>query len=168
MKKRIVLSACAAFALLFMAVDGPVACGIGTSPSEAATMLVVSGGADDEQDGIGTSPSFADVEKDPGGYAASMLDAAKSGKWRLFAAGLLIALVWAARRWGASVVPWLKTDRGGATLVLVLALLGGVATTLADGADLSFALVVNSLSMAFTAAGGFAVVKKLLAPADVE
>jgi hypothetical protein len=177
MKKRIVLSVCAAFALLFMAVDGPVACGIGTSPSEAAE--VASGGADDEPNlaavvdagpasGIGTSPSLVDPEKDPGGFASSLLDSAKAGKWRLFAGLLLMAAVWASRRWGSSLWPWLKTDRGGAALVLALGMVGGLATALADGAPLNLALLVNSVSMAVGGAGTYAVLKKLFNPADAK
>jgi hypothetical protein len=133
----------------------------GSSALEAA--------ADDDPgtaSGIGTSPSAPDIDKDAAGFASSMLSAVKSGQWRLLAGLLLIALVWAARKWGAGVMPWLKTDRGGAFLVLLLAELGGLATTLAGDAPFTWGTLVNSLSMAFTAAGGFTVIKKLLAPSD--
>lgn len=117
--------------------------------------------------GVGTSPSI-DPGTDPGGTVTSVLNAAKGGQWRLLAGLLLSLLVWAARRWGASTIPWLKTDRGGATLVLALALLGGVAATLAGDQPFAWGLLLNSLSMAFTAAGGFAIVKKILAPSDAK
>lgn len=117
------------------------------------------------ENGIGTSPSI-DPENDPGGFISATLDAAKSGQWRILAGFLLVGLVWAARKWGSGVAPWLKTDRGGAALVLALALLGGVATTLLSGQAFAWGLLVNSLSMAFTAAGGYAVLKKILWPSD--
>lgn len=119
--------------------------------------------------GIVTSPSVAglpDLDKDPGGFAAHLLAAARGGQWRVLAALMLVAVVWLARRFGARAVPWLATDRGGVLLVLLLALVGGVATALADSAAISFGLLVNSVSMALTAAGGWAMVKKLLAPGD--
>lgn len=140
------------------------------------------------QNGIGTSPSsptasssevtttttttvavtnIPDLDKDPGGFLASILAAAKSGQWRLLAAGLLMALVWAARRFGAKAWPWLATDRGGAALVMLLAILGGIATTLGASDTITFGLFVNSLSVAFTAAGGWAILKKVAAPSDI-
>lgn len=116
--------------------------------------------------GLGTSPSIPSPDDDPGAFVSSVLNAAKAGQWRLLAGFLLVGLVWAARKWGSGAVPWLKTDRGGAALVLVLALLGGIATTLLSGQAFAWGLLVNSLSMAFTAAGGYAVLKKILWPSD--
>lgn len=110
--------------------------------------------------------TIPDPSQDPGGVIASLLAAAKAGQWRLLAGLVLSLLVWAARTWGSGAVPWLKTDRGGAVLVLFLALLGGIATSLAGNGPFGLSLLVNSLSIAFTAAGGFAVVKKILAPSD--
>lgn len=132
--------------------------------TEIEGLAAPGGDLDDDPgaDGIGTSPS------DPGDLLPSMLNAAKSGQWRLLAGLLLGVLVWATRKWGARLVPWLGTDRGGAVLVLVLGLLGGVATTLAGDQPLSWSLLVDSLSMAFGAAGGYAVTKKLVAPSDQE
>jgi hypothetical protein len=46
-------------------------------------------------------------------------------------------------------------------LVLLLSTLGAVVTSLAAGKGFSFALLVSALKMGFTAAGGYATVKKI-------
>jgi hypothetical protein len=112
--------------------------------------------------------AIPDPSQDPGGVVASLLAAAKAGQWRLLAGLVLSVLVWAARRWGSGAVPWLKTDRGGAVLVLLLALLGGIGTSLAGSGPFGLSLLVNSLSMAFVSAGGYTVVKRILSPSDAK
>ena len=171
MKNRIALSA-----LMVLCLLAPIspACGIGTSPSYAGEGpedqprpdqgVIVQ--KDDGDTGVIVQRVAPDIEKDPGGFAGEVLAAAKNGEWRLLSGLVLIALVWATRRWGSKLVPWFSTDRGGAALVLGLALLGGVATTLFEGAPLSMGLLANVVSMAMTAAGGWAIVKKLLSPSD--
>lgn len=110
----------------------------------------------------------AAVQPDPeqaGAFVKLLVDAASSRNWPLLAALVVVALVWAVRRFGAARLPWLGTDRGGAVLVLATSLAGAVATALAGGAGLSLPLLVEALAVAVSAAGGFNLVKKLAAPA---
>lgn len=158
MKNRIVLSMVALLALCFGSLIMPVACGIGTSPSFASV-----GEADDEPAANAIAP---DLDKDPGGFAASMLNAAKAGKWRLLAGGLLVVVVWLTRRFGSRAVPWLSTDRGGVALVLILGVLVGMATALAADAPITLDLLLGGISIALGGAGTYVAAKKSVAPRD--
>lgn len=150
--------------------------------ADAGAVTLPDGGGDN---GIGTSPSdptpasasvtttssttvkvttIPDLNQDPGGFVSTVLSSARAGQWRLFAACLLIGAV-ALARYALGRSSWFKTDRGGAVLVLGLALVGGVATSLV-AERWSAAVLINSLTTAFMAAGGYAILKKLFAPSD--
>lgn len=90
------------------------------------------------------------------------LQAVTSGNWALLAALVLVGLVWAVRRWGASKVPFLASARGGALLALLGGIVGAVATALTAGAPVTAALLLKGLTVGVTAAGGWTVVRKLL------
>lgn len=159
MKKRIALSIAALVGLLL------VFSGIQNTYGQDAGPVVVAP-VDDTADGIGTSPSIPDPGTDPGGFFQSMVSAAKAGQWRLLAACFLVGLVWAARKWGSRFVPWLKTDRGGAVLVLCASLLLSVSTWLSGGGDLDLGLLFDALAMACTAAGAYSMSRRLTKPKD--
>lgn len=97
--------------------------------------------------------------------AKSIVDAAHAGNWKLVVAACLVAIVYAARRWGGAYWSFLKTDRGGAALALLGGVFGVVATGLGAGKELSMALILDGLAMGFTAAGGWAAAKKIFSPA---
>jgi hypothetical protein len=59
-------------------------------------------------------------------------------------------------------VPFLRTDRGGALLVLGVSLTGAVANALAAGAPFSVALLLTALRVGLTAAGGFTLIKRII------
>ncbi len=151
---------------------------IATDPATSAGLaepkaggVIIAGGVIQQgpkDGGVIVGAAALDPAADPGGAVTSVLNAAKGGQWRLLAGLLLSLLVWGARSYGAKWVPWLKTDRGGAALVLGAALLGGLATVLSGDSSLSLATLANALSMAFSAAGGWVIVKKLLAPSDAK
>lgn len=94
-----------------------------------------------------------------------IVDAATSGNWRLVAA---LALVIAMAVLGKlrSKIPFLAGDRGGAILVMVLALGGGLSTALMSDVPINANLFLGVVGTAFTAVGGFTWVKRLLKPAD--
>lgn len=94
-------------------------------------------------------------------FVKVLVDAVASKNWPLLAALGVVAAVWAVRKFLAPRVPFLATDRGGAILVLVTSLAGAVATALVGGAAFSLPLLVQALSVALSAAGGFNLVKKL-------
>lgn len=94
----------------------------------------------------------------------TLWSAVESGNWwAVTAAGLAIAVFWArkalARRW-----PWIASDRGGVLSLLVGGTLGGVAIALLGGQALGLGVVFAAAKVAFTAAGGFSVLRKLIWP----
>lgn len=110
------------------------------------------------------TPELTQTVVDPdqtGAFLRAFADAVSSRNWPLVAALVVVCAVWAVRKFGAARVPWLSTDRGGAVLVLATSLAGAVATALLGGAAFSLPLLVQALSVALSAAGGFNLVKKL-------
>lgn len=108
------------------------------------------------------------------GADVSILDLAKpvyeavmSGDWWIATSFGLVLMVAAFKRYAPGKAGELaNTDLGGALLVLVGAFGGALGTgLLASGTDvLTLALVTASFKIAFSAAGGYALVKKLLVP----
>lgn len=118
--------------------------------------------------GEGTAAATVpDPGDDPGGFLSAVYDAVRGGKWLGAVALLVVALVWAARRWGGKMVPWLRTDRGGAVLALAVSVLGALANAVLAGEGVpGWGVLWSALQVGFLAAGGFAVVKKILRPSD--
>ena len=56
---------------------------------------------------------------------------------------------------------WIKSDVGGAVLVLGLGMVGGITTALVGGAPIGVALLLDAVKVSLGSAGGFVVVKKL-------
>jgi hypothetical protein len=111
-----------------------------------------------------TSPVVS-AEADPLGTVGEIVKAARGGQWRLVAAlALGLAMFGLGKVRGR--VKWFAGDRGGAVLVLLLALGGGFASALATSAPLDWRLVSGALSIGLTAAGGFNVLKKIAFPKD--
>ncbi len=102
------------------------------------------------------SPSAPDV-------VASIVQDARGGHWRYAAAGALALLMLALGK-ARDRATWFRGDRGGAVLVLVLSLAGALSTVLASGAPLGFDVLLGAIGTAFTAAGGYTVVRRLLWP----
>lgn len=96
----------------------------------------------------------------------ALVNALTQRHWLLVGAVLVSGLVWALRTWGGSLVPWVRTDRGGATLALVGGFVGVWVTALAAGQGASWYLVAHGLEAAVAAAGGYSVLKKLVFPSD--
>lgn len=95
-------------------------------------------------------------------FARLLLDAVTSRNYALLAALLVVVLVYLLRKLGGRFIPFFNTDRGGALLVLGVALAGAVANALAAGAPFSVALLLTALQVGLTAAGGFTIIKRIL------
>lgn len=102
----------------------------------------------------------------PTGILQMLLDAVKSGQWLLVGSLGLVVLVWALRQFGGKWMPFLKTDRGGALLAVASGLCTYTATALISGAAFSLQMLLAGLEMGVTAAGGYAILKKLFFPSD--
>lgn len=82
--------------------------------------------------------------------------------WLIAAAGVGL-LVFLLRRF----VPgkfgnWLRTDLGGALLSLTVSFAGALATKLATGGAITLGVVVAAIGVAFTASGGWSLIRRLL------
>lgn len=95
-------------------------------------------------------------------FAGLAVDAVKSGNGWLILSVALVAVVWAARKFLGDKVPFLKTQAGGALLTLVASFAGALATVLTSGSPMSWVIALGAFKVAFTAAGGWTLVKHLL------
>lgn len=124
------------------------------------------------------APAAADAQPDSFVAAISAVGKAFATRdWRALAAALLVLIVMGVR-WLAGVktqglppklaafLSWLRTDRGGAVTALVVGILSAAGALLAAGGPITWSVIVSGLVNAFVAAGGYALVKKLLWPSD--
>jgi len=95
-----------------------------------------------------------------------MLRAIQTDNWKLLGLLIIIAAVWLVRQFGGKKWAVLRTDRAGAITVLIMGTAGAIATAIGAGADFSPKLILNGLMMGVSAAGGWPVLKKLIAPSD--
>jgi len=108
-------------------------------------------------------------EADLSAFAGSILAAFQARNWALLTALALLAIVFAARKFGGKLWPFLVTDRGGALLSLV----GGLALSIAAAASAPGqtgfgAVLLSGLLMAVTASGTYALLRKLLFPSGAQ
>lgn len=101
---------------------------------------------------------------DPLSIFAAIAAALGAKNWLFLAAGAIVLAVWAARSFGAQYIPFLKTDRGGAALVLFSGVLTAAAQVIFGG--FSWQALVDGVMAALVAAGGFSAVKKVFYPSD--
>jgi len=108
-----------------------------------------------------------DPTVDFSGFVKMLTDAAGSGQWKLVGIVICVGVVFALRHFASrlpgKVGAFFQTARGGA----LLALLGGVATTLAGvlvqpGQKVSLAILLNGFVLGVAAAGGWNVVRRLI------
>jgi hypothetical protein len=181
-----------ALALVFaLAFSAPLA-GVAVADSGSDAAAVVSSGPDAATVAVSSGPDAAvatapvpaavnpggspgavvvDPASDPGGYAEELLKAAQTSNWRLLGGLLLIGAVWGLRllgaKWpfgfGKSVAAFLGTARGGAVLSLACGVLGGIGNVFMVDGSVTPRLFLDGVVMAFTASGGWTIVKKLLA-----
>jgi hypothetical protein len=128
--------------------------GIGTSP----TVLDAGPGVD------ATVPDFSAGPELPEPDAGAIVEAAKGGKWRMLLGLMLVAMVWALRRWGSLLVPYIGGDRGGVVLALGLPVLGYVGMVLAGAAGFSLDGIVSAITIGLTASGLWTASKRVAKP----
>lgn len=105
------------------------------------------------------------VEADPAGALVSFVESVRAGNWRGVAALVLGALMLVLGK-VRDKISWFRGDRGGAILVMVLALAGTLSTALASSADLDSRLFAGAAGLAWTAVGGYTWFKRLVWPQD--
>lgn len=110
-----------------------------------------------------TQPVTADNAQGITGVLSSALHCSN---WRLVViAGLLLA-VFLLRKVGGFFWPWVQTDRGGASLALLAAVLTVLVNGLVAGKGLDPQLILDGVLTGLTAIGTFTAAKKIAAPAD--
>lgn len=105
------------------------------------------------------------AEPDAGSLFTTFLSALASKNWALLGTVAVLALVWAARTFGAKVIPGLGTPRGGAILSAVGGTAALLVAALTAGQPLTVSLVVGCFWTALSASGLWSVGKNLTAPA---
>ena len=103
----------------------------------------------------------ADV--DPNALVPQLIGAIQGRNWIVVVCLVTILVVWLARK---LPIPFLKTDRGGAILVMALGIATALLAALAGGAPMTLSLIIGSVVSAVTAAGGFNVFNKIFFPSD--
>lgn len=114
------------------------------------------------------APVAAPTPTDWLAFLGAAVTAAKGAKWLALIALLIVGLVAFIRRengWIIKKVPWLGTDRGGASLALLLGGLTEFGAALAPGGTGAPPGAVTALVTAL-AAGGRAILKGFLFPQD--
>lgn len=113
-----------------------------------------------------TAPTVApdSATKSAGGLLSDVFSGFKGGNWRLVVAGILSLLMIALGK--VREMPWspFKGDRGGAILVLLLAEITAVIGALGLDAPVTFSLILGALLTGATAAGGYAIVRRIIWP----
>lgn len=105
------------------------------------------------------------AEPDVGSLFTTFLSALASKNWALLGTVAVLALVWAARTFGAKVIPGLGTPRGGAILSAVGGTAALLVAALSAGQPLTVSLVVGCFWTALSASGLWSVGKNLTTPA---
>jgi len=114
------------------------------------------------------APAVApDVEADPVGSVERLLAHVRAGEWRMVAAFLIAFLMYGFSRFKIrDRVKWFRGDRGGAVLVMLLALGAALSASLASQAPLDWRLFLGAVGVCWTAVGGFTWAKRLIWPKD--
>lgn len=107
----------------------------------------------------------AEVAPDVDGTVDQVVKAASAGQWLLAVAGVLTLVMFALRNWRERIKIF-RGDRGGALLVILLSVLGSVSTFLASGNGFSFSAIAGALAVAFTSAGGYTTLRRIIWPQD--
>jgi hypothetical protein len=96
------------------------------------------------------------------GFIQGLLDAAHQNNHHLLLALALGLFVLLLRTYGVKAVPYFATRRGGVLLAVGGGVLGAVATSVmnwAQGHGFNMQVLIDGISVALTAAGGFSILK---------
>jgi hypothetical protein len=100
-------------------------------------------------------------------FVKLIVGAAKAGDWKLVTVLGLIGLIWATRRFGSKfkgkVGAFIASDAGGVVVAFLWSFFGLLGAALTVKMPLTLHLIGEALLLSFTAMGGWAAVKKLVA-----
>jgi len=105
----------------------------------------------------------AETGTDPWDSVGGLLEAIKAGNWKMVAGLVLSGLMYVLNKYRDSLKLF-SGDRGGAVLVMLLALGGGLATSLVAGVPVDLKMLLGAVGVAWTAVGGYTWLKRLIWP----
>lgn len=109
------------------------------------------------------------VEKDPVGLALDIVEAVQSEQWRLVAAFALSLMMFLLSKFRKRLTFFRELfggDRGGAILVMLLAVMGAMVTALMTTVPINWQFFIGAVGVAWTAVGGYTWLKRLLWPKE--
>lgn len=107
--------------------------------------------------------TLADPSSNPSGWFEGLYTAVVSSDWKHAAALALIGVVYAVRKWGPEKISWFKESaRGGAVLVVLLAVIGGTANSLIANGGVSLKTFAVAIQIALEASIGWMALFKAL------
>lgn len=112
---------------------------------------------------VATSP---DPAIDPVGWARSVYDAVRGGRWAMVAGLFLVGVTYATRKWLLPRWRWAQSDRGGLFLVALLAVLGMASNAAIAGKIPDGSAAMAALEALVTAIAAYVAAKKLAKPAS--
>jgi hypothetical protein len=112
--------------------------------------------------GVAMAANTVDPQDGSLDVAKSVYDAVSGGHYAYAAALGLILIVALVKRYLGSRISWLHSDVGGTSLTMVGATAGAMATALAGGGPVTWALMKTAMLVGIGAAGGYSVIKKLI------
>ncbi len=104
-------------------------------------------------------------DQNPVDLLGGLLGAVQGKHWAVVAGIVLSLITYAIRTWVVPNWGWAKTDRGGATLALIVAALGTVGVALGTGTA-SLWTIVDALASTMLSAGAYTLYHKARNPAD--
>jgi hypothetical protein len=111
-------------------------------------------------------PPMPAPDQDPGAWVQFVIWAFRTKAWAPLIGAILMGLMWGLRKLFEEE-HWIKTDRGGATLVLLLGVLGSLsALLLTPKVQITAASVITCVMTAVVSAGGYTLIKKIIKPSD--
>ncbi len=140
--------------------QGPPAADMAAAPDAAAPTDMAKAAPE-----LGPLPSGAEYQEGAE-LIQKAVGAGTARDWRALGAAIIMLVVFIMRVVVGRWVVFFKTDRGGAVMAIVVGVLGTVASMLAAGGAWQWSMLIDGLLAAFTAAGGYATMKKLIAPSD--
>ncbi len=114
------------------------------------------------------APPAVDPERDPGAFVHELEKAAKTKNWPLLTALLVTGIVLVLRKVGVRYLPWIGTDRGGATLAMITGLAAALVAVFGAGGKPTGQTVFDGFGAALLSTIAYQWLKQMLWPKDAK
>ena len=103
-----------------------------------------------------------EAPESPSDFFSVLFEKVNGGEWLPAFGAALMLLVFGARKFLGSFVPWFKTKLGGSTLAFGISLAMAASMALLAGQPITIALVATAIGVAWAAGGGWENFKDIL------